>query len=229
MAGEINAVGAPKKTNIPVVLTREEVKRVIHGMEGTPQLIVKILYGSGLRVTEALRLRVQDIDYQVKHIIVRSGKGAKDRVTTFPVTLIPLFENHLAKVKTWHNQDLASGYGEAYLPYALSRKYPKAAKEWNWQYVFPSRKLSKDPRSMKLRRHHVDPSAVNKAIQTVVNKLQLPKKISQILVEASRSAGNGEGILEGIFEKIYSFPNDENMSQATAEAIEQNQEKNIHA
>lgn len=178
LTGEINAVKSTKKKNIPVVLTRDEVKRVIQGMEGTPQLIVKVLYGSGLRVTEALRLRIQDIDYQMKHIIVRSGKGAKDRITTFPVTLIPLLENHLAKVKTWHDQDLAGGYGEVYLPYALERKYPNAAREWNWQYVFPSRKLSKDPRSTKTRRHHIDPSAVNKAIKTVVNKLQIPKKIS---------------------------------------------------
>lgn len=178
LTGEIDAVRSGKKTNIPVVLTRDEVKRVIHGMEGTPQLIVKILYGSGLRVTEALRLRVQDIDYQMRHIIVRSGKGAKDRITTFPVTLIPLLENHLAKVKTWHDQDLAGGYGEVYLPYALAKKYPNAAREWNWQYVFPSRQLSKDPRSTKTRRHHIDPSAVNKAIKTVVNKLQIPKKIS---------------------------------------------------
>jgi len=89
-----------------------------------------------------------------------------------------LLENHLVKVKTWHDQDLAGGYGEVYLPYALARKYPNAAKEWNWQYVFPSRKLSKDSRSMKTRRHHVDPSAVNKAIKTVVNKLQISKKIS---------------------------------------------------
>ena len=106
------------------------------------------------------------------------GKAQKTGSTTFPVTLIPLLENHLAKVKTWHDQDLAGGYGEVYLPYALAKKYPNAAREWHWQYVFPSRKLSKDPRSAKTRRHHIDPSAVNKAIKTVVNKLQIPKKIS---------------------------------------------------
>jgi len=117
---EINAVRATKKTNMPVVLTREEVSQILTVMEGVPQLIAKILYGSGLRVMEAVRIRVQDIDYSMKHICVRSGKGAKDRITTFSGTIIPLLDNHLAKVKALHEQDLAQGYGAVYLPYALS-------------------------------------------------------------------------------------------------------------
>ena len=127
--GNINPVRARKKVNIPVVMTLEEVAHVITLMEGTPQLVVKLLYGSGLRITEALRLRVQDIDYELKHITVRSGKGAKDRITTFPVSVIPLLENHLSRIRLIHKQDLTQGHGEVYMPYALARKYPKAAKE----------------------------------------------------------------------------------------------------
>ena len=175
---EINAVRAPKRINIPVVMTRDEVRHVITIMEGVPQLIVKILYGSGLRVMETVRLRVQDIDYNMKQICVRSGKGAKDRITTFPESIIPLLENHLAKVKIVHGQDIAQGYGAVYLPYALARKYPNADKEFNWQYVFPSRNLSKDPRSGEVRRHHVDPSVVNKAIKSAVKKIGIKKRIS---------------------------------------------------
>lgn len=103
---EINAVRASRKINIPVVMTREEVARIIALMEGTPQLVVKLLYGSGLRILEALRLRVQDIDYEFKQLTVRSGKGAKDRVTPFPSSAIPLFQNHLSRVKVIHEQDL---------------------------------------------------------------------------------------------------------------------------
>jgi len=178
LGGEINAVRAKKKMNIPVVLTRDEVRQIIHLLQGPAQQIVKLLYGSGLRITEAVRLRVKDIDYQMKHITVRSGKGAKDRVTTFPESVIPLLENHLAKVKILHEQDLAHGYGEVFLPYSLGRKYPNAGREWGWQYVFASRQLSTDPRSGKVRRHHVDPSVVNKAIKAAARTLGLKKQIS---------------------------------------------------
>lgn len=175
---EINAVRAAKKLHIPVVMTRDEVRQILQLMEGTPQLIVKLLYGSGLRVIEAVRLRVKDVDYQMKQIVVRSGKGAKDRISTFPATIIPLLENHLKKVKMMHTQDLAQGYGAVYLPHALARKYPAANKEWGWQYVFPSRRLSVDPRGGKTRRHHMDPSVVNKAIKSTAGKLGLRKHIT---------------------------------------------------
>lgn len=178
LGGKINAVRAKKKINIPVVLTRDEVRQIIHLLQGSAQLIVKLLYGSGLRITEAVRLRVKDIDYQMKHITVRSGKGAKDRVTTFPESVIPLLENHLAKVKILHEQDLTHGYGEVFLPYSLGRKFPNAGMEWRWQYIFPSRRLSTDPRSGKVRRHHVDPSVVNKAIKAAARTLGLRKQIS---------------------------------------------------
>jgi len=175
---EINAVRASRKINIPVVMAREEVAQSIALMGGVSQLVVKLLYGSGLRIMEAVRLRVQDIDYNFKQITVRSGKGAKDRITTFPTSVIPLLQNHLAKVRVIHNRDLDQGYGEVYMPNALARKYPNAAKEWNWQYVFPARNLAVDPRSGTVRRHHIDPSVVNKAIKVAVRRSGLIKRIS---------------------------------------------------
>ncbi len=132
--GRIDAVRAKKKQKIPVVLTKDEVVSVIALLKGTPQLIVKLIYGSGLRIIKAIRLRVQDIEYDLKEITVRSGKGDKDRVTTFSVSLAPLLKNHLIRVKAIHEKDLAEGYGAVYLPYALECKHPKAAREW--QYVF---------------------------------------------------------------------------------------------
>jgi integron integrase len=174
----IDAVRADRKTSVPVVMTREEVAAVISLMDGTTQVVAKLLYGSGLRIMEAVRLRVKDVDFQMKQLTVRSGKGDKDRVTTFPTTLTPLLQNHLAGVKTLHQQDLAQGHGEVYLPHALARKYPSAAKEWGWQYVFPARDLSVDPRSGVTRRHHVDPSVINKAIKVAVRRAGLTKLIS---------------------------------------------------
>lgn len=178
LGGEINAVRAKKTMKVPVVMAREEVAHVITLMEGMHQLVVKLLYGSGLRIMEALRLRVQDIDFKFKQITVRSGKGAKDRVTTFPSSVIPLIQNHLARVRMIHREDLNQGHGEVHLPYALARKYPNAAREWNWQYVFPSRSLSIDPRNGIMRRHHIDPSVINKAIKLAVRKAGLMKRIS---------------------------------------------------
>jgi integron integrase len=178
LSDNINAVRAARKRKTPVVLSREEVSGVINIMDGGPRLITKVLYGSGLRVIEAVRLRVKDIDFAYLQISVRSGKGAKDRVTTFPKTIESELNNHLRRVKAIHSQDLKEGRGEVYLPYALSRKYPKAATDWGWQYVFPARSLSTDPRSGKIRRHHVDPSAVNKAIKAAVKKIGLAKNVS---------------------------------------------------
>jgi site-specific recombinase XerD len=118
------------------------------------------------------------IDYQMKQLTVRAGKGDKDRFTTFPATLTPLLQNHLAGVKTLHQQDLAQGHGAVYLPHALERKYPKVATEWGWQYVFPARTLSVDPRGGVIRRQHVDPSVINKAIKVAVRRAGLTKQIS---------------------------------------------------
>jgi len=174
----MNAVRADKKIIVPVVMTRDEVAAVLSLMEGTPQLVAKLLYGSGVRIMEAVRLRVKDIDGAMKPLTVRSGKGDTDRFTTFPVTLTPFLQNHLARVKTLHQQDLAQGHGAVYLPHALARKYPNIAKEWGWQYVFPARNISVDPRSGVTPRHHVDPSVINKAIKVAVRRAGLTKTIS---------------------------------------------------
>jgi integron integrase len=174
----IDAIRASKNRHIPVVLSVDEVKQVLMRLEGVPQLIVKILYGSGLRITEAVRLRVQDVDFDYKQITVRSGKGDKDRVTTFSATLIPLLKNHLDKVKLIHEKDLAEGFGAVYLPYALAKKYPNADKAWGWQYVFPARSLSVDPLSGVTRRHHIDQSLINKAIKAGVKQVAISKRVS---------------------------------------------------
>jgi integron integrase len=178
LQGSIDAVRADQKVHVPVVMTREEVAAVLSLMDGTAQLVAKLLYGSGLRIIEAVRLRVQAIDYQMKQLTVRAGKGDKDRFTTFPASLAPLLQNHLVGVKTLHQQDLAQGHGDVYLPHALARKYPHAAKEWGWQYIFPARNLSVDPRSGITRRHHVDPGVINKAIKAAVRRAGLTKQIS---------------------------------------------------
>jgi integron integrase len=178
MEDRINAIRAAKKLNVPVVMTREEVATILSLLDGTAQLVAKLLYGSGLRIMEAVRLRVKDIDVPMKQLTVRSGKGDRDRFTTFPATLAPLLQTHLARVKTLHQQDLARGHGEVYLPHALARKAPQAAKAWGWQYVFPSRDVSVDPRSGVTRRHHVDPSVINRAIKVAVRRAGLTKQIS---------------------------------------------------
>jgi integron integrase len=174
----IDALRAGESRHVPVVLTQDEVRRIVTLMEGTPQLAVKILYGSGLRITEAMRLRVQEVDFGMKQITVRSGKGAKDRVTTFAASVIGGLEEHLKRVKAIHRGDLGAGYGEVYLPHALARKYPNAAKEWGWQWVFPARGISVDPRSGTKRRHHIDASVVNKAIKAAVSRAGIVKRVS---------------------------------------------------
>jgi integron integrase len=178
LEGRIDAIRADRKVNVPVVMTREETAKVIALMEGTPQLIVKMLYGSGLRILEAVRLRVKDLDFQMRQVTVRSGKGDKDRFTTLSAAVIPLLQNNLLRAKAWHEQDLAAGHGAVYLPYALERKYPNAAREWGWQYVFPAREVSTDPLTGVVRRHHVDPAVVNKGIKVATRKAGLVKVVS---------------------------------------------------
>ncbi len=175
---EINAQRAPKRVKIPVVLTREETARVIGLLTGTHQLIVKLLYGSGLRIMECLRLRVQDIDFAMRSLTVRSGKGDKDRITTFPSSVTQPLQDHLNRVRLIHEQDLKSGCGEVYLPHALARKYPHAGQEWAWQYVFPAGHLSTDPRTGAVRRHHLDPSPVNKAVMRAVRQAGISKHVT---------------------------------------------------
>ncbi|MGB5830900.1 MAG: integron integrase [Thiohalocapsa sp.] len=180
LAGRIDAARASKAPRVPVVLTREEVGRLLPLIEGQAGLIVRLLYGSGLRITEAVRLRVLDVDFGYRQITVRRGKGDKDRVTTFPAKLIEPLKEHLLKVKQIYDRDLAEGFGEVYLPFALAKQRPNAASEWRWQYVFPAANRGPDPRSEagRMRRHHADQSVVNKAIKRAVAFVGIEKRVS---------------------------------------------------
>lgn len=170
---KVEKAKAPKR--LPVVLTREEVQKVLARLEGTNWLMASLLYGTGLRILECLRLRVKDVDFSRKEILVRDGKGFKDRVTMLPERLAPVLRTHLERVKALHEQDLQAGYGAVYLPYALERKYPSAAREWGWQYVFPSARLSTVPRSGEVRRHHVQDQAVQRAVRQAVRQAEIAK------------------------------------------------------
>lgn len=178
LEGRINAVRSRKKVRLPVVMSKEETQRVLNAMSGTTQLMAKLLYGSGLRLMECIRLRVKDIDFELDEIRIRSGKGDKDRLVPLPESIKPALNTHLERVKLIHEDDLASGCGEVYLPQALSRKYPGAAKEWKWQYVFPSSKLSRDPRTNVTRRHHMDPSSLDRAIKRAVKLAGITKRVT---------------------------------------------------
>ena len=170
---KVTQAKAPKR--LPVVLTVAEVQAVLSGLSGTHWLIASLLYGSGLRLMEAVRLRVKDVEFSRHEIIVREGKGAKDRMTMLPESVIEPFKRHLAKVKILHEDDLAAGAAGVYLPFALDRKYPNAGHEWGWQYVFPSAKLSVDPRSDVTRRHHVDEKGIQRAMKQAVRDAQIAK------------------------------------------------------
>jgi integron integrase len=174
----VQAMRADRPSRVPVVLTVEEVKRVVQAMSGTPQLVVKLLYGSGLRLLEGLRLRVHDLDFAMKQVTVRDGKGAKDRYTILPEGLMVPLQEHLERIRLLHQEDLAAGFGAVYLPGALDRKYPQAPREWGWQYVFPARDLSTDPRTGITRRHHVDEATVSKAIRAAVRRVGINKHVS---------------------------------------------------
>lgn len=160
-----NVEQAKKPKRLPVVLTEDEVRALLSQLSGVPWLVAVLLYGSGLRLMEALRLRVQDVEFKRREIVVREGKGFKDRVTMLPEMAARPLALHLEKVRGIHEGDLAQGLGEVHLPYALERKYPDAGRSWGWQYVFPSGKLSTDPRSGKTRRHHLDEQTVQRAVK----------------------------------------------------------------
>jgi len=174
--GEIERPTRPKR--MPTVLSKEEVQRLLAAVAPNQQLFCRLLYGTGLRLLEGLRLRVKDVDFARHQIQVHDGKGMKDRVTMLPDKLKLELQQHLQRVKIIHEQDLRSGFGEVYLPFALERKYPNANREWCWQYVFPSVSLSKDPLSGKTRRHHVNETSIQRAMQEAVRKAGLTKAIS---------------------------------------------------
>lgn len=173
-----NAARAKKPQKLPVVLTQDETKRLFRHLDGNQWLPVCLLYGSGLRLMECLRLRVKDLDFDHRAIVVRCGKGGKDRVVTLPDVLVVPLQRHLESVRNLHEKDLRDGFGAVYLPYALARKYPNAPKSWAWQYVFPAAKRSTDPRTAVVRRHHLDDSCLQKAVKQAVLRAGIHKPAS---------------------------------------------------
>jgi integron integrase len=176
---ELGPVERPRRLpRLPVVLSRAEVDRLFDAMEGTTRLIAQLLYGTGLRLMEGLRLRVKDLDFERGQVAVHDGKGRKDRVTMLPEKLKPDLQQHLKRVHSLHRRDLAEGLGRVWLPGALRVKYPNADREWAWQWVFPSQSVSVDPRSRLKRRHHLDSGTVDKALRLAVAKAGLAKRVT---------------------------------------------------
>jgi len=175
--GPIQGVERAKRpARVPEVLTHAEVQRILARLTGPPWLMASLLYGTGMRLMECVRLRVQDVDFAYRQISIRAGKGGKDRVTMLPEATVEPLQRQLARAQELHRQDLADGFGEVYLPYALGRKYPNAGREWRWQYVFPATSRSIDPRSGKERRHHVDEKALQRAMKRAVGEAEITKR-----------------------------------------------------
>jgi len=172
-----DVVRAKRPRRLPVVLTRQEVKILLSALDGVNWIMGHLLYGAGLRLMECLRLRVKDIDFGANHLVVREGKGNKDRITMLPLTVKGPLGAHLARVRALHQQDLARGFGSVYLPDALARKYPNAPKEWGWQWVFPATQISADPRSGEQRRHHLYESVLQRAVRAAARQADLSKPV----------------------------------------------------
>jgi len=177
--GEIpGIVRSKKKVKVPVVLTQTEIANLLSKLGGLHWLTGCLLYGSGLRLMECIRLRVKDLDLDRLSITIRSGKGGKDRVVTLARELVLPLQRHLESVKTVHERDIAEGFGHVHMPYALARKYPGAAISWGWQYVFPATRRSVDPRTGVVRRHHMDESSLQKAVKAAVRKADIVRPAS---------------------------------------------------
>jgi len=166
---------AKKPERLPAVLSREEVAALLAEMNGVTWLMASLLYGAGLRLMECARLRVQDVDFVRREITVRQGKGGKDRRTMLPAMTVDALQNQLAEARRVHERDLAAGHGAVWLPHALARKYPNAAREWAWQYVFPASSRSTDPRSGIERRHHLDETVLQRAVKQAVRRARITK------------------------------------------------------
>jgi integron integrase len=171
-------VQAKERRRLPVVLSPGDVRRLLDQLDGTMGLAAALLYGTGLRLLEGLRLRVKDLDFDRLEVTVRSGKGDQDRVTMLPERLVAPLRVHLAKVKALHERDLAEGFGEVFLPDALAAKYKGAARQWGWQWVFPSAVRSVDPRSGRTRRHHLFPESVQRAVREAARRAELAKPVT---------------------------------------------------
>ena len=168
-------VRARASRNLPVVFTKPESNAILAAMNGPSRLIAGLLYGSGLRIMEAVRLRVKDLDFARNEICVRDGKGEHDRLTMLPRSLVVPLRSHIERVRQLHQADLRRGFGEVYLPYALDRKYPNASRALAWQYIFPADKLSVDPRSGKVRRHHINEQNVQRAVKSALRSAGVRK------------------------------------------------------
>lgn len=173
-----DVIWAKRSRKLPVVLTRNEVKLLLDKLNDEKWIMANLLYGAGLRLMECLRLRVKDVDFNYRQIIVRDDKGEKDRITMLPNCIQESLKEHLEKVKRIHKQDLAEGFGSVYLPHALDRKYPQAHRQWIWQYVFPSVKRSIDPRTGVERRHHLSELVLQRAVKEATSKSKIAKKVS---------------------------------------------------
>jgi integron integrase len=169
---------AKKPKRLPVVLSETEALSVINQLEGVNNLVLSLIYGSGLRISESLRLRILDIDFEYKQIIVRNGKGQQDRVTMIPESIIPSLKTHIKKVKNLHQEDLYKGFGETILPKALARKYPNESGRFKWQYLFPSKIRRVDPRTGIHHRYHISPRNVRSAVQTAAFKSGIQKHVT---------------------------------------------------
>jgi integron integrase len=167
---------AKKPPKLPVVLSRAEVKQIFGHLHSVPKLMAGLLYGSGLRLMECVRLRIKDIDFELAQITVRDAKGGKDRITMLPQNMSEPLRRHLLRVKAQHEQDLEDGFGSVHLPFALARKSPKAAREWPWQYAFPSSRLSIDPRNGEKRRHHIAEGLLQSALKRAVDAAGIVKR-----------------------------------------------------
>ena len=169
---------AQRPARVPTVLTREEVGRLLAAIQGTKWLMASLLYGAGLRLRECLKLRVKDLDFGYRQIVVRDGKGAKDRVTMLPGSLVEPLRTQLRNARELHERDLHDGIGDVELPHALARKYPRAQYEWGWKFVFPSHKLSTDPLTGVIRRHHVYENYVIRGVARAARAARIDKHVS---------------------------------------------------
>lgn len=175
---EISPLRSRKKPKLPTVLTQEEIQRLLRGIDGLHALMAKLLYGAGLRLMECIRLRIMDVDFGQNRIYVRAGKGGKDRTTLLPANICEELQLQSQKVIALHKQDLEEGFGAVYMPTALDRKYPNAARETRWQYFFPAKKRSIDPRSGREMRHHVMESGLQKAVKFASDRAAIQKRVS---------------------------------------------------